>query len=72
MFRKLDFKLRDHGGRNMRDWCVPNKGTGVSKDKEPEGVFGNNGGVSMPAPIRYQFNMDGAGKPEVHRKGRAT
>jgi hypothetical protein len=68
MFGKK-FEFKDTA--SVRQFCgADEKGTG--KTNEPNNIFGGGGGVPFHAPVRYQFDVDGAGKPEVHRKGRAT
>ena len=51
-------------------WCGEEAGTGKSNVKND--IFGPSHGVPFPAPFRFKMNADGAGKPEVKRKGRAT
>lgn len=47
-----------------RDWDNQDFGTGRPK---PSGdgllSFDERGGVSMPEPVRFQFGISGAGKP---------
>ena len=45
---------------------------GTGKKPSPDSMFGESRGVPFPAPVRYKMTAEGAGKPEVRRKGRAA
>lgn len=70
MFKKNIRLEVEREALNNRSWKNENKGTGISKSESQSVLtvrINNQGGVEMPVPVRFQFNIPGAEKPNTSK-----